>query len=145
MGIELNHRRPAWNTRACVTGPNVILNTRCSRDLAHARDQTFRSAYNKMAASDLLFRQCDICCVTLLRTETQLLVLTGVPAQRTHSWKHGRRIKYCPMTAYTEEIFMRLWSKGLRLENLTLVFCLILMMAPSAVSHLFFGCFKTHA
>jgi hypothetical protein len=68
MGIELNHRGPASNTRACVTDPDVILNTCSSTDLAHARDRTFRSA-DKIAVSELPFHQYDICCVTLLRTD----------------------------------------------------------------------------
>jgi hypothetical protein len=78
MLIELNHRGPASNTRACVTNPDVIINTCSSTDLAHARDQTFRSA-DKIAVSDLLFHQYDICCVTLLRTDTLPLVFTSVP------------------------------------------------------------------
>ena len=82
MRIELNHGKPASDIRVCVTDPNVILHTCCSTDLAHARGRTFRSAYNKMAVSDLLFHQCDICRVTLVRTDTQLHVFTGSPAQR---------------------------------------------------------------
>jgi hypothetical protein len=64
MGIKLNHSGPASNTRACVRDPNVILNTCSSKDLAHAHDLTYRSA-DKIAVSDLLFHQYDICCATL--------------------------------------------------------------------------------
>jgi len=64
MGVELNHSGPASNTRACVRDPNVILNTCSSTDVAHAHDLTYRSA-DKIAVSDLLFHQYDICCVTL--------------------------------------------------------------------------------